>query len=104
MFKVLKAFPYSADGVSVVDLPEGADGMEIRQDLRAGLLAEGYIEATAGKAAHDPGAVEIAEGWAELDEAAQLALASAITGKNIKAKASAVKAIEAEVARRAAAA
>lgn len=42
MYKILKGFPYSPDGVHVVQLHEG-DEAEIRAELASGLETDGLI-------------------------------------------------------------
>lgn len=121
--KVLKSFPYAHDGIKVEDLPEG-ENRDIRDELVPGLIAEGFVERA--PATVDPGVTEaerIAREKAEAEaKAAALAargavvipdemptkldelreLAVQLTDEPVKSKDDALKAIEAEKARRAA--
>ena len=68
-------------------------------------LAEGWGEEVKAEEAPAPGgAVEVPDAWREFNAADTVALAAALGAVNIKTKAPAVEFIEAEVARRAAAA
>lgn len=107
LVKVLKAFPYSADGVHTERVEPGV--REIRDDLLVGLEAAGFIgEATADDvAAAVEGEVvilqpvEIPEDWAKLQWFTLKALAERVSGGPVSSKVAAIALIEAELAARA---
>lgn len=108
LVKVLRAFLYSPDGCRTFMVEPGV--FSIREDLIAGLHAEGYIdEATPGDLAEfaTPPVevvlpVEIPEGWSDLHWFKIKALAEKISAGPIKDKATALAVIETEAARQAA--
>lgn len=57
LVRIIKAFPYGADGVHAVDLAAG-EVHQIHDDIVPGLVAEGYVavaEADADPDAAEPG-------------------------------------------------
>ncbi len=119
---ILKPFPYAHDGIHIVDLAAGGSH-DIRDELVPGLIAEGFVErgeaqlslevteaeriarekADAQARLDARGAVVIPDELpTKFDELRELAVQ--LTDEPIKSKDDALKAIEAEKARRAAAA
>lgn len=104
LFKILKDFNYSPDGLTVVALTTETKPMPIRQDLQEGLLGAKLIEPFKGAAAPSAehlAAVVIPADWAKLKPADQLAIAKALD-VTAKTPAAAKKVIEGELVRRAA--
>ncbi len=115
---VLKPFPYAADGIHVENLAEGVT-CEIAEELAPGLIAEGFVARVAAEVSAEVADAErVAREKAETE--ARLAARGAVvipdelptkfdelreldvqlTDEPIKSKDDALKAIEAERARR----
>lgn len=115
---VLKTFPYSPDGSTVVSLNPSDEAVEIRDDLIDGLEREGYLRRVgdgptqvvtvvatpkvAGAVAN--GQAEIPADWETLGWFKLKALVAKVTGIDPANKPDALTAMKDEVARRAAAA
>lgn len=101
---VLRAFPYSDDGMRVRTLEPGP--AEVRSGLLPGLEAEGLVErlSSGPNPAATPDAVIIPENWASLPWAELKVLAIALKPDWGRSKEDALETVQAELARRQAAA
>jgi hypothetical protein len=116
---VLKAFPYSHDGIHIEDLAEGVS-RDMREDLVPGLIAEGFVKRDPAELSVEiTGAEKLAREKAEAEAllAARGAvvipgelptkfedmreIAVQLTDETVKSKDDALAAINAEIARRA---
>lgn len=108
LVKVLKSFPYSADGMRTVTVGAGAI-LDVSDDLVAGLQGEGFIDeasadeieaAQAGAVVMEP-PVEIPDDWRDLHWFKLKPLARALNGgADVANKAAAIAIVEAELDRR----